>query len=166
MGPLKKLIKRQLILFIVLTSFFTTLLCAQSSNKDNIVNISAYIEDGFGPIEGKKRVILRLFDGATQIISWAEDHKNINFVSGNATIPAGEAVSLNSSLIGSLDDPTIHFQIDGMESIFQFKLTAAPYAIDMPSLRDGSHGADLIYIKKTLMTAHLIWNFGKLRLVD
>lgn len=124
-----------IILFLITTTSF-------AENAKTVIINATNVESNGVPLEGKKRVLLTFFSDNAIQGGWSEDHKDIIFSNGNALIKAGTQVDITPALL-QLDKPNIRLKIDGHENIFKFDLTAAPFALDMPTLRDGSQDVTL-----------------------
>lgn len=101
------------------------------------VNLNINISDDAGPFEGIKRVEVSLFDENTDT-GWSETHKSIVFSSGSAELELGEVNETLYSALIRLSTPNFRLMIDGIESIVTFAPSASPYALDLPSLWDGT----------------------------
>mgnify|MGYP003334294205 CR=1 FL=1 len=120
----------------VLVFFILVFLPNIVSTAPHTINLKTTISEENKIFEGYKRVEVTLYDGDSDTL-WKEIHKDVLFDSGSCELELGSISPISSTLI-RLSSPNFRLKIDGIESIVTFSPSAAPFALDIPSLWDKS----------------------------
>jgi hypothetical protein len=120
-----KVYSKAIVLFVLFCSFFIFYSEIQAKLPPARILLQATIADGDELLEGRRRVIVKLYEDETPT-NWKEIHKNVVFTEGICTLNLGEHIPFTQKDL-DVSTPNFRLVIEGEE--LPVPLSSVPYAI-------------------------------------